>query len=84
MADVSIAMIACKSNAGISFQCPAAPHGHSRRKPGSRGGWWRKFKARMLNRIPVGYQDETGFHYGVQPKPSPPSVPEKKPNPEKI
>jgi hypothetical protein len=63
-------MIACKSNAGINFGCSAPPtSGHSNRRHGLFARWFRKLEAGILRRIPAGYEDETGFHYGIQPKP---------------
>lgn len=34
-------------------------------------GFWQRFKTRIRSwfEVPFGYQDENGFHYGVQPAP---------------
>jgi len=35
-----------------------------------RWGWvWRWLSALINCRVPIGYEDETGFHYGIQPVP---------------
>jgi hypothetical protein len=63
-------MIACKSNAGINFGCPPrSQNSNSHHRHGFFARWFRKLEAGILRRIPAGYEDETGFHYGVQPKP---------------
>jgi hypothetical protein len=72
-------MIACKSNAGINFGCPPrSQNGNPPHRHGFVTRWFRKLEARIFRRIPAGYEDETGFHYGIQPKPEPPQTLEKK------
>jgi hypothetical protein len=39
--------------------------------PPREGGFWSRYLNRVRSwfQIPYGYQDETGFHYGIQPPP---------------
>lgn len=70
---ISFTMTACKVTAGIGFRCSTPKSG----APHRRAGWLRRIlrrlDAKILAHVPMGYQDENGFHYGAQPEKKAPS-----------
>jgi hypothetical protein len=65
--------ISSHPNEGASADWASLSHGEGLILPAARPGSWTRlavaWRAAINHHVPIGYQDETGFHYGQMPVP---------------